>query len=141
VLTWLTSVHPDPAWAIVTLFGQRQGRRAGRSEPNGSSLPAELISLPGGRRLIVVNPRQLGKLSGVSLIPLPDGRAFLSLDPLKGVADLELAVSDRLEDGGLAALERRGLEVFHRQLRSWRRTPGIRFTNRAIIVAHESGRR
>ena len=72
---------------------------------------------------------------------MPDGRAFLALEPLKGFADLELAVADRLERGRLAQAERRNLEVFRRQLRGWRRTRGVRFTNRAIIVALESARR
>ena len=36
-------------------------------------------------------------MPGVSLIPLSDGRAFLALERGKGVADLELAVLDRLD--------------------------------------------
>jgi hypothetical protein len=141
VLSWLSSVHPDPAWAIVMLFRRSQGRRTKGSRSGETASPAELVSLPGGRGLIVVNPQRLGKLTGVSLIPMPDGRAFLALDPLKGLADLELAVADRLERRDLGQTKRRSLEVFHRQLRQWRRTPGVRFTNRAIIVAQGSARR
>jgi hypothetical protein len=141
VLRWLRTLHADPAWAIVALFRQNQGRRAKRLSGNDSGVAAELVSLSGGRALIVVNPRQLGKLKGVSMIPMSDGRALLALDPLKGLADLELAVADRLEHRRLDRSERRSLEAFHRQLRGWRRTPGVRFTNRAIIVAQANGRR
>jgi len=37
---------------------------------------------------------------------MPDGRAFIALDPLKGLADLELAIADRLEQGRLGQTER-----------------------------------
>lgn len=141
VVRWLESVHPDPAWAIVTLFRQSQERRANRARTHHASAAAELVSLPGGRGLIVVNPQRFRKLKGVSLIPMADGRAFLALDPLKGFADLELAVADSLERRRLGELDRRSLEEFHRLLRGWRRTPGVRFMNQAIIVAHEIGRR
>jgi hypothetical protein len=136
VVTWLESIHHDLAWAIVTLFDQRlPTRRPARRDHRPSSMPAELVALAGRRGLIVVQPQQLQKLEGVSLIPLPDGRAFLALEPLKGLADLELAVIDRLASAKLSREKRAQLETFRDQLRRWRRTPGLRFRSRSIILA------
>jgi len=135
VVEWLRSIHRDLAWAVVTLFqehGSAPERRGQRDQPPAP--PAELVALPGRRGLIVVEP-QLQKLPGVSLIPLQDGRAFLALEPDKGLADLELAVIDSLEAAGSSGPKARRLEIFRQQLREWRRTPGLRFTTRAIILA------
>jgi hypothetical protein len=135
VVTWLGSIHHDLARAIVSLFEQLQPARRQRTPPRSPARPAELVSLPGQRGLIVVVPQHLRRLRGVSLIPLPDGRAFLALDPLRGFSDLELAVIERLESERLTRRERGELEVFHEQLRGWRRTRGMKFACRSIILA------
>ena len=95
---------------------------------------AGLVQLPGNRALIVVRPEFFSGLKGVSLIPLADGRAFLALDHAKGVADLELAVIDRLDAAGLAPAERSALMHIRTLLKKWRQE-GIRFESRSIIVA------
>jgi hypothetical protein len=48
VLTWLKTLHPDPAWAIVRLHEQANRRRRPIEL-------AELVRLPEGRALILVN--------------------------------------------------------------------------------------
>ena len=58
------------------------------------------MQLPGQRALILVQPEAFRRLKGVSIIPLADGRGFLALEANRGVADLELAVLDRLETIG-----------------------------------------
>ena len=56
------------------------------------------MQLPGKRALILVKPDVFAGLNGVSVIPLSDGRGFLALDVGRGLADLEVAVVDRLDD-------------------------------------------
>jgi hypothetical protein len=48
VLTWLKTIHPDPAWAIVKLHEQASRRRR-------PIALAELVQLPERRALVLVN--------------------------------------------------------------------------------------
>lgn len=131
VIDWLHTLHDDPAWAIVGLF-ERRGTvpRPARLR----SAVAELVQLPGRRALILVRPDLLRGLPGVALIPLSDGRAFIALEAGRGIADLELAVIDRLEAGGVPGEERARLDEFRLVVREWRRQ-GIKFQPRSILVA------
>ncbi|MCC7126996.1 MAG: hypothetical protein IT178_19275 [Acidobacteria bacterium] len=128
VVAWLKTLHTDPAWAIVKL-AERASRRARKPAPL-----AELVPLPERRALIMVNAEALRQLPGVAVIPLADGRGFLALEPGKGVADLELAVIDRLDAPGVPAGERQVVQALRDRLREWRQQ-GVRFESRAIIVA------
>jgi inactivated superfamily I helicase len=87
--------------------------------------------------LILVKPEPFQNLKGISIIPLADGRGFLALEPGKGVADLEIAVIDRLETKGLAATEQSALQFLRQQLRQWRQE-GTEFESRSIVVARRS---
>ena len=129
VVTWLQGIDADLGWAVVKLH-QRLAKRAGAKTVE----VAGLVQLPGRRALIVVRPEFFNGLKGVSLIPLADGRAFLALDPGKGVADLELAVVDRLDAAALAQAERAALLHIRTLLKKWRQE-GIKFESRSIIVA------
>lgn len=128
-LAWLKTIHPDPAWAIVKLH-ERAHRRPGREVAL-----AELAQLPGRRALILVNTDTLKQLPGISIIPLADGRGFLALDPGKGIADLEIAVIDRLESSAIGLTERSALEALRGKLKEWRQA-GVRFESRSIVVAN-----
>lgn len=132
VIDWLAGVDDDLAWAIVKLH-ERTAKvaKARRIEIAG------LVQLPGDRALILVRPELFSGLEGVSLIPLADGRAFLALDHAKGVADLELAVLDRLQVKGVSAVQRNALLHIRMLLKKWRQE-GIRFEPRSIIVAHRA---
>ena len=136
VLNWLHSLHPDPARAIVQLYDQG---RPGRSRLAERPACAEIVMLPGGRGLILVDPDRLGHLPGVALIPFTVNRAFLALESGKGMADLELAVLDRLDEPTLDDAERRALSEFRQYLRELRRDRARRFESRSIIVV-ERGR-
>ena len=132
VITWLEGIDADVGWAVVKLH-QRMAKRA-----DGKRIEvAGLVQLPGNRALILVRPEFFNGLKGVSLIPLADGRAFLALDHAKGVADLELAVIDRLDVKGVGVAERDALTHVRTLLKTWRQE-GIRFESRSIIVAHRS---
>jgi hypothetical protein len=129
VVAWLTAMDADLGWAVVRLH-----ERSLKTEQKRQNSLADLVQLPGRRALILVKPQSFENLKGISIIPLADGRGFLALDPGKGVADLELAVIDRLDEQGLPASERADLQFLRQQLRSWR-DEGTEFESRSIIVA------
>ena len=128
VLAWLKSLHADPAWAIVKLHDQ-----ASRRSRKPVAL-AELMPLPERRALIVVNVQALGHIPNVNVIPLSDGRGLLALEAGRGVADLEIAVIDRLESPRVPAQEREALAALRDRLREWRQQ-GVKFESRAIVLA------
>lgn len=133
VVAWLGTIDADLGWAVVKLH-----ERSVKAGPARSHTIADLVQLPGRRALILVRPESFANLKGISTIPLADGRGFLALDPGKGVADLELAVIDRLDMHGLPASERADLQFLRQQLRQWRED-GTEFESRAIIVAKRGG--
>lgn len=131
VVRGLRTLHADLGWAIVSLFEQQTARRRTAAAP---SPDAELVTLAGRRSLIVVNKDVFSNLPGVSIIPLHDDRAFLALEPGRGMSDLELAVIDRLAAPDVEARERQALERLRALLRSSRRDRSLQCLTRAIIV-------
>lgn len=136
VLDWLQTINPDPAWAIVSLFEGQHDRRTRTHE----RVDVELVSIGPRRALIVVAQEAFSRLRGVAAIPMGAGRAFLALKSGQGMADLELAVIDRLEDHGLPDTERRGLISLRRHLRAWRQDKTLSCTTRSIIVVEHMNR-
>jgi hypothetical protein len=130
VIRGLRKVHPDIAWAIVTLFE----KRSNRAPDEGAQPDAELVTIAERRFLIVVNRAVFKSLPGISIIPLSANRAFLALDPGRGMADLELAVIDRLDDPASERRERMALKGLRTQLKAWRHDRTLRVHTRAIIV-------
>jgi hypothetical protein len=137
VVAWLQEINPDPAWAVVTLFEQ-QHRRVPAREPAHPDV--QLVEIGHRRALIVVPQSAFVSLPGVSVVPLTAGRAFLALEPGKGIAELELAVVDRLEESGLEESEERILTSLRRHLRDWRLDKGLKFSARSIIVVERARR-
>lgn len=137
VLEGLKALHPDPAWAIVQLLESSPGSKARSPRPRHAQeerRSAELAHLPGGRALIVVQPKVFSGLRGVSTIPLSDGRAFLAFDRAGGIADLEVAILDRLEEAPVQSLDRAALEQARDMVRAWRKASKLRFRSKFIIV-------
>jgi hypothetical protein len=135
VIEWLGGIDDDLAWAVVKLH-----ERSSRAVRRKTNSVADLVQLPGNRALILVQPEPFKRLKGVSIIPLADGRGFLALDVNRGVADLELAVLDRLEIPTISPVERDALTVMRTKLKQWR-LDGIEFESRAIIVARRTSSR
>ena len=138
VVLGLRKLHPDLAWAIVTLFEKTAKTRKVSRRPSNE---AELVAVGGPRSLIVV-PRQLFtdlNLPGVNILPLHGDRALLALQPGRGMSDLVLAVEDRLAERSLHRRAAAALRRLRTQLREWRRDPSLRCETRAIIVI-ERGR-
>jgi len=130
VIRGLRRVHPDIAWAIVTLFEKRPNR----APDDGAQPDAELVTIAERRSLIVVNRAVFKSLPGISIIPLSANRAFLALDVGRGMTDLELAVIDRLDDASIERRERIALKALRAQLKAWRHDRALRIHTRAIIV-------
>jgi hypothetical protein len=129
VITWLTAIDDDLAWAIVKLYERGTKARPAQSEV------AQLVRFPGDRALIIVRSDLFKEMPGVSLIPLSEGRAFLALETGKGVADLELFVLDRIDDPRVDDIERAALNKLRQLLKQWRQE-GVRFESRSIVIAH-----
>jgi hypothetical protein len=130
VVRGLRRIHPDLAWAIVTLFE----KKAKRASAVAAQPDTELVTIAERRALIVVNRAVFKSLPGINIIPLHGSRAFLALEPGRGMSDLELAVIDRLADQSVETRERKALAQLRSRLRTWRHDRGLRFHTRSIIV-------
>jgi hypothetical protein len=101
------------------------------------SAGAELSNY-GQSAVIVVRPvAALNRLPGVMLVPMPDGRALISLDDSMNVHEFELQLRDVLaEDRRLSREDRAALEAIGQILKTARRTHGVTLHQRRIIVLH-----
>jgi hypothetical protein len=97
--------------------------------------PAELSRF-GRTAVIVVRPiTALNRMPGVMLVPLPDGRALISLEESMGVHHFELELRDALaEDMQLSVEDRATLSAIGNILKAARQTRGVTVDRRTIIV-------
>jgi hypothetical protein len=135
----LRHVNRDLGWAILTLLDKEAPAPARR--PDRETEPdVELVAVADRRSLIVINRELIRHLPGVNIIPLRGNRAFVALDIDRGMSDLELAVTDRLDEAALDRNEARALEELRAQLTHWRRDHDLKFHRRAIIVVERRPR-
>jgi hypothetical protein len=128
----LRRIHPDPAWAIVSLYEKARDKA---TRPRHEARPhVELAQLSPGSSLIVVDPQLIQSVPGVSVVPMAPGRAFLAFGEGRGLADLEVAILDRLENAKDSPAVGKQLTAFHRQIRDWRRSRRLRLSTRSIII-------
>jgi hypothetical protein len=132
VVDGLRRIHPDPAWAIVSLYEKRADKVHHPRRETGRR--AELAQLSPDSALIVVDPQLIQSVPGVSVVPVAAGRAFLAFGEGRGLADLEVAVLDRLQTDKVSPAVRKELTGLHRQIRDWRRSRRLRFSTRSIII-------
>lgn len=126
VIAALRSIDTDLSRAVVRLA---QPELVKRPHP-----PAELAVF-GRKAVIVVNPTHtLEERTGVSLVPLPDGRALISFDQPLTIAKLELMLRDALEDRRLTSADQRIFEAIAEILGTARRSDDIVLQQRNIIV-------
>jgi len=130
----LRRVHRDLGWAIMMLLDKEAPEPAPRRAEREAEPDVELVTVADRRSLIVINREHIRHLPGVNLIPLRGNSAFLALDIDRGMSDLELAVTDRLDEPTIDRDEARALAELRAQLSTWRRDHGLRFHRRAIIV-------
>jgi hypothetical protein len=132
VVDGLRRIHSDPAWAIVSLYEKLADKVHHPRRETGRRV--ELAQLSPDRALIVVDPQLIQSVPGVSVVPVAAGRAFLAFGEGRGLADLEVAVLDRLQTDQVSPALRKELTVLHRQIRGWRRSRRLRFSTRSIII-------
>ena len=134
VIGALTSVDDDLSRAVVRLMQPIVADVDPRP-------PAELTKY-GDSAVIVIKPVDaLRRIPGVSLVPLPDGRALISLEGDMATPDFELKVRDVLDENGhMDARERAVLTSIIEILKSARRTRGIHVRQRGIIVLQAAAR-
>jgi len=140
VLNSLRTIHQDPAWAIVQLVESRLRNRTTERQSTAASTTAELVHLPGKRGLIVVQDNVFGRIPGISMIPLADGRSFLAFDEPARLADLEVAIIDKLALIPSSTVEHARLTRILETVRGWRRDRRLVFRSKSIIVVEASDR-
>jgi hypothetical protein len=132
----LKGIDADLAKAVVALLDRSQGRTTATAAEWDA--PVSLAQVNDGRALIVIDPAIFREVPGCAVIPLSEGRAFLALDPGRTLADLELSISDLLdEDGHLG--ERDALTALRQALRDWRRDDSLSFHTRSIVLVEREG--
>jgi hypothetical protein len=126
VIRALEAIDPDVSRAVVRLT---QPQLARRPHP-----PAELAVF-GRSAVIVVNPTHaLEERTGVSLVPLSDGRALIAFDRSITPASLELRIQDALDDARLTTPDKAIFDAIARVLRDARRAKGVSLVQRNIMV-------
>ena len=126
VIETLLTIDADLGRAVVRLA---QPAIAKQPHP-----PAELVTY-GRHAVIVITPsRTLGRLRGVELVPLPDGRALISIDRPTTIAELELLIEDALETNGVSPGDSTVLRAIADILKTARRSENVSLLQRSIIV-------
>jgi hypothetical protein len=126
VIDALSSSGSDISRTIVRLAALEGSRRA--------YPPAELVTF-GRHAVIAVTPsKTLEKRTGVSLVPLPDGRALISFEQALSIPALELLIADALDDRLLPSVDRAIFQSIAEILKTARRDADITLMQRSIIV-------
>jgi hypothetical protein len=133
VLAVLERIDRDISRAIVGLTSRRGGK---------DRHAAAELSVFGRRAVITVQPSpSLAARTGVELVPLPDGRALIAFDQPGSIADLELHLTDALDDRTLPDGDRRLFDGVLTILRDARRSDDVTLLQRSIILIEATKRR
>lgn len=104
--------------------------------------PAELFKYGDSAVIVVKRTSALDLIPGVTLVPLPDGRALISLDDTLSLSDLEVSLRDLIDEtDALDPLQLDFLKAIAKILKEARRTKGILVNRRTIIVLQAESRR
>ncbi|MCX6551811.1 MAG: hypothetical protein NTY02_12570, partial [Acidobacteria bacterium] len=96
--------------------------------------PVELTHFGRSAVIVVKSTKVIERLPGVSLVPLPDGRALISLSHEMHIADFEIVIRDAMDAPGRTPTERAMLELLGSMLRTARQARGVTLSQRNIIV-------
>lgn len=133
IISALEAIDPDLSRAIVRLAQPEVGKK-----PHAA---AELAAF-GRRAVILVTPsRTLEQRTGVTLVPLSDGRALIAFGDDMSTARLELLVQDELDNHDLQGEDERVFTNIRDLLREARRSKSVRLRQQTIIVLEHSGSR
>lgn len=133
IISALGAIDPDLSRAVVRIAQPKVGRRP---------LPAAELASFGRRAVILVKPtRSLEQRTGVTLVPVSDGRALISFDDTMTTARLELLIEDALDNHDLPREDARVFEDIRELLREARRSKVVRIRQQNIIVLEYAERR
>ena len=134
VLAALTRLDDDVSRAVVRL-----------AQPLAADVvphAAAELSKHGDAAVIVIRPvAALERIPGVTLVPMPDGRALISLDDSMTTYEFELKLRDVLDDGNIARADLSAMQSILDILKSARQTRGVTLHQRRIIVLQSTRRR
>jgi len=103
---------------------------------------AELANFRDSAVIVTKRLRALERIPGVTLVPLPDGRALISLEEAMNVYEFELKLRDVIESEGRAdAEERDALVAISEILKAARTNRQIELHQRSIIVLQSTRHR
>ena len=103
--------------------------------------PAELAK-HGDTAVIVIRPvAALDRIAGVTLVPMPDGRALISLDDSMSTHEFELKLRDLIDDGDVERDDLSAIRSILDILKSARQAKGVALQQRRIIVLQSTRRR
>jgi hypothetical protein len=135
VIGALEAIDKDLSHAVVRLAVPVSAEVLARA-------PAELAKYEDCAVIIVKRVAAFGQIPGVTLVPLPDGRALISLDEGMNLFEFELKLRDMIEAPPQGdAEERQTLASIAEILKSARRTRGISLNRRSIIVLQSTSHR
>ena len=104
--------------------------------------PAELSKYSDSAVIVIKRLPTLNRMPGVSLVPLPDGRALISLDETMSVHEFELKLDDAVDGAtDLEPRERSAMSSIRDILKSARQSKAITVHQRNIIVLQSTRRR
>lgn len=126
VIAALRAVDPDLSRAIVQAVLPVV---ATRTVPKS----AELTTF-GNRGLILVRRSRALKQMGIDLLPLPDGKALITLDEAMSTAELELRLHDALENAAIGPDDRAVIAELLQILRTARRDRTVALHERRVIL-------
>lgn len=143
----VTMTLPEDVIAALSRIDDDLGRAVVQlAQPLAAGLvrrpAAELANFRDSAVIVTKRLRALERIAGVTLVPLPDGRALISLDETMSVYEFELKLRDVIETAGkvndpdLAALQAIG-EI----LKTARATRSVAVHPRRIIVLQSTRHR
>jgi hypothetical protein len=142
----VTLTLPEDVIAALSTLDSDLGRAVVRmSQPLGAEPPARPpaeLSQHRDRAVIIVKSGEiLERIAGVTLVPLPDGRALISLDESTSIYEFELNVRDAVSETGISARERSLLQSIVEILTAARQRSGLVAQRRSIIVLQSTRQR
>lgn len=135
IIAALTGLDADLSRAVVNVSQRLVDRVVPR--------PAAELAKYGHSAVIVIKPvPSLEKITGVTLVPLQDGRALISLDETMTVHELELKLRDVLGEKSTreSRRDRKALAAIADILKMARSTRDISVHRRSIIVLQSTRR-
>ena len=104
--------------------------------------PAELSKYRDSAVIVIKRLPMLTRMPGVSLVPLPDGRALISLDEMTSVHEFELKLDDAIDEAtDLEPWQRSAMSSIREILKSARQSKAITVHQRNIIVLQSTRHR